>query len=183
MVDAANCRDFVDADGSVCDGAKHLDSLWAAGAGGCAGVFVAAVLVEQNEAMVGIGAVWRGVGWRPGDASSDGWVCAVGSVLLLGVVLSQRSGGAGVGNGGIGLTAVAVAAGLQLVAPAESAEYQRVALTRTYWFLSQWHWYELIGLVAPLMILSVVALGRRRDGRCGAGWPGTDGDGGRVSAM
>jgi hypothetical protein len=37
-------------------------------------------------------------------------------------------------------------------------------LTRDYWFLSQWHWYELIGLVAPLVILSVVARGERSEG-------------------
>ena len=57
-----------------------------------------------------------------------------------------------------------MAAGLQLSAPPESEIYQRVVLTRDYWFLSQWHWYELIGLIAPLVILSVVAMGRRREG-------------------
>jgi hypothetical protein len=38
-----------------------------------------------------------------------------------------------------------------------------VVLTRDYWFLSQWHWYELIGLIAPVLILSVVALRQRRE--------------------
>jgi len=89
---------------------------------------------------------------------------ALGSVLLLGVLLSQRRLVRVWGTVGLGVTAVAVAAGMQLMAPAESVDYQRVALTRTYWFLSQWRWYELIGLVAPLLILSVVALGRRKDG-------------------
>lgn len=89
---------------------------------------------------------------------------AIGSVLLLGVVLSPRRVVRIWATVGLGLTAVAMAAGLQLAAPAESAEYLRVALTRTYWFLSEWHWYELVGLVAPLVILSVVALGRRREG-------------------
>lgn len=37
-------------------------------------------------------------------------------------------------------------------------------MTRDYWFLSRWHWYEWIGLIAPLLILSVVALGLRREG-------------------
>jgi hypothetical protein len=68
------------------------------------------------------------------------------------------------GTVGLGLTGVAMAAGLQLSAPAESEIYQRVVLTRDYWFLSQWHWYELIGLIAPMVILSMVALGRRREG-------------------
>jgi hypothetical protein len=57
-----------------------------------------------------------------------------------------------------------MAGGLQLSAPPESEIYQRVVLTRDYWFLSQWHWYELIGLIAPLVILSVVALRQRREG-------------------
>jgi len=88
---------------------------------------------------------------------------ALGSVLLLGALLSsirlvQRWGAVM-----LGLTGVAMAAGLQLSTPPESETYQRVVLTRDYWFLSQWHWYEWIGLVAPLLILSVVAFGRRRD--------------------
>jgi hypothetical protein len=57
-----------------------------------------------------------------------------------------------------------MAAGLQVSSPPESAVYQRVVLTRDYWFLSQWHWYELIGLMAPMVILSVVAMGQRREG-------------------
>src|SRR4030081_1350711 len=75
-----------------------------------------------------------------------------------------RGGGGRGGWAGLGLTAVALAAVAQLSAPPESDAYQRVVLTRDYWFLSQWHWYELIGLIAPLVILSVVAMGRRREG-------------------
>ncbi len=89
---------------------------------------------------------------------------ALGSVALLGVLTSQRRPVRVWGTAGLCLAAVAIAAVMQLTAPAESAEYQRVALTRTYWFLSQWRWYELIGLVAPLLILSLVALGQRKDG-------------------
>ena len=89
---------------------------------------------------------------------------AMGSVMLLGVLLSPRRVVRIWGTVGLGMSAVAIAAGLQLAAPAESTEYLRVALTRTYWFLSEWRWYELVGLAAPLAILSVVALGRRRDG-------------------
>jgi hypothetical protein len=59
---------------------------------------------------------------------------------------------------------VALAGGLHLSAPPESEVYQRVVLTRDYWFLSQWHWYELIGLIAPLVILSVVAMAQRSVG-------------------
>ncbi len=87
-----------------------------------------------------------------------------GAVLLLGVLLSSSRRVRMWGTVGLGLTAVAMAAGLYLSAPPESAIYQRVMLTRDYWFLSRWHWYELIGLIAPVVILSVVAFGKRRDG-------------------
>jgi hypothetical protein len=89
---------------------------------------------------------------------------ALGSVLLLGASLSQSRMARVWGTVGLGLTGVAMAAGLHLSAPPESEIYQRVLLTRDYWFLSQWHWYELIGLIAPVVILSVVALGLRTEG-------------------
>jgi hypothetical protein len=88
---------------------------------------------------------------------------ALGSVLLLGAVLSRSRLARVWGTAGLGLTAVAMAAGLNLSTPPESAIYRGVMLTRDYWFLSQWHWYEWVGLIAPLMILSVVAMGLRRE--------------------
>jgi hypothetical protein len=51
-----------------------------------------------------------------------------------------------------------------LAAPQESPVYQTIMLTRDYWFLSQWHWYEWIGLAAPLLILSTIATRQRCDG-------------------
>jgi hypothetical protein len=50
--------------------------------------------------------------------------------------------------------ALALAACLQAVARPESAMYMRVALTRGYWFVAQWRWFELLGLAAPLVILT-----------------------------
>jgi hypothetical protein len=44
----------------------------------------------------------------------------------------------------------------QHLAPAEDPAYVRAALTRSYWFLSEWRWYEVAGLVAPLAILSAM---------------------------
>lgn len=35
--------------------------------------------------------------------------------------------------------------------------YTEAALTRTYFFLSFWHWYELLGLVVPLLMMIVAA--------------------------
>ncbi len=87
-----------------------------------------------------------------------------GSVLLMGTVMSSSRMVRVWGTAGLGLTAVAMAWGLMLSAPPESKIYQRVVLTRDYWFLSQWHWYELIGLIAPMVILSGIALGRRSEG-------------------
>jgi len=35
--------------------------------------------------------------------------------------------------------------------------YREAALTRTYFFLSFWHWYEVLGLVLPLLLMLVAA--------------------------
>ena len=52
--------------------------------------------------------------------------------------------------------AFTIAAAMQAFAPPESADYVAVARTRYYWFLSEWHWYELLGLVAPLVLLRLL---------------------------
>jgi hypothetical protein len=113
---------------------------------------------------------WRGVALCCG-ALALAWVMhplmaayALGSVLLLGALLSSNRLVQIWGTVMLGLTGVAMAAGLQMSTPPENEVYQRVLLTRDYWFLSQWHWYEWIGLIAPLLILSRVAFRWRRDG-------------------
>lgn len=35
--------------------------------------------------------------------------------------------------------------------------YKEAVLTRTYFFLSFWHWYEILGLVIPLLLMAVAA--------------------------
>jgi hypothetical protein len=50
--------------------------------------------------------------------------------------------------------ALCAAATLQAFARPESRDYARVALTRSYWFLSEWRWFEVVGLIAPLLILA-----------------------------
>ena len=93
-----------------------------------------------------------------------------GAVMLLGSALSSSRVVRVWGAAGLGLTAVAIAAALQMSSAPESEIYRRVVLTRSYWYLSEWQWYEWVGLVAPLMILSAVALRRRRrDDAAGAG--------------
>lgn len=78
-----------------------------------------------------------------------------GCVLILGCMLSPLRWVRRWGTLTLCLTAVAVATAMQMLAPAESALYVRVEMTRYYWFLGAWHWYELIGLAAPLMLLAI----------------------------
>jgi hypothetical protein len=54
------------------------------------------------------------------------------------------------------LAALALAATLQALAPAESPAYLVAALSRYYWFLSQWQWHELLGLAGPLAVLAAL---------------------------
>lgn len=39
-----------------------------------------------------------------------------------------------------------------------SAAYREAALSRTYYFLSGWHWYEVLGLIAPLLLMALAGL-------------------------
>jgi hypothetical protein len=64
---------------------------------------------------------------------------------------------------GLGIAAIVAAAVLQTMAQPESAAYKAVAMSRYYWFLSQWHWYEIAGVLAPLAILGWVVWRERRD--------------------
>jgi len=64
----------------------------------------------------------------------------------------------------LGVGAQVCAGVVQGLAPQESAEYVRVAITRYYWFLSEWQWFEWVGLVAPMVILGVAAVKAQQDG-------------------
>lgn len=51
---------------------------------------------------------------------------------------------------------IAGAAGvLQWMLPADSAAVRAASLSRSYWFLSEWQWYEWIGLIAPCVLLLI----------------------------
>jgi hypothetical protein len=52
--------------------------------------------------------------------------------------------------------ATVVAAAVQAFAPPESPALLEAILTRSYWFLSQWQWYELFGLAGPLIVLAAI---------------------------
>ena len=62
--------------------------------------------------------------------------------------------------------AVGLAAFVERISPSPSAGYVEVARTRTYWFLATWHWYELIGLIGPLIVLGWVASRETESGFC-----------------
>jgi hypothetical protein len=59
--------------------------------------------------------------------------------------------------------AVVLAACVEGFSPAASAEYAAVAQSRTYWFLHNWAWYELLGLVGPLAVVAILWLRRKGD--------------------
>ncbi len=75
---------------------------------------------------------------------------ALGLIIVLRILRSRRK---------ILLLAIlaflasAAASILQARAPAESAAVILAAESRYYWFLSQWHWYEIFGLIGPLLVL------------------------------
>ena len=50
---------------------------------------------------------------------------------------------------------------LQRLSPAESPALVLASLSRYYWFLSQWHWFELAGLAGPLLVLPGILHWRR----------------------
>ena len=89
---------------------------------------------------------------------------AMGCVLVLCCVSASTRRVQAWGTLGLCAAAVGVAATLWKLAPSDSEIYRRAAVSRYYWFLSEWQWYELVGLAAPLLILAVVAFGGRRKG-------------------
>jgi hypothetical protein len=85
---------------------------------------------------------------------------ALGATLMLACIRSSWREVRVFGTATLALSSLALAEAAQLIAKSETADYIRVALTRSYWFPAQWAWYELVGLAAPLAILTVFA--RRR---------------------
>ncbi|HVX56558.1 MAG TPA: hypothetical protein VHA37_02395 [Candidatus Saccharimonadales bacterium] len=63
--------------------------------------------------------------------------------------------------GALCAVAVVAAACLERVGPANTAAYAEVARTRTYWFLSRWQWYELLGLLGPVAVLLPMSAARQ----------------------
>lgn len=89
---------------------------------------------------------------------------ALACVLLIGCAASESAAVRRWGTAGLCAAGVLAAWMMWMCAPAESAPYRQAIVTRYYYFLSQWRWYEWMGLIAPLAILAVVAFGRWREG-------------------
>jgi hypothetical protein len=85
---------------------------------------------------------------------------AFGCTLILACMLTpnRRIRIAGVAT--LCAVALGIATALYYRAPPESQAYLHVALTRTYWFVARWQWYEQFGLAAPLAILAAISLQR-----------------------
>ncbi|HEX9201572.1 MAG TPA: hypothetical protein VF865_18590 [Acidobacteriaceae bacterium] len=87
---------------------------------------------------------------------------AFSATLMLICLRSPRQAVRRWGSVALAGTALMLAAWLREIAKPESADYIRIALTRTYWFPAEWRWFELLGLAAPLTILSILASGKLR---------------------
>ncbi|HEY9139167.1 MAG TPA: hypothetical protein VIM67_12915, partial [Terriglobus sp.] len=64
----------------------------------------------------------------------------------------------------VGAIIVGTAGVLQWLLPADSAAARAASLSRSYWFLSEWQWYEWIGLIAPcILLLTFLTIAWRED--------------------
>ncbi len=82
---------------------------------------------------------------------------ALAATLMLICLRSARRSARIGGTATLSAVALTLAACVQHITKPESADYIRVAMTRTYWFPAAWSWYELLGLAAPLIILGMLA--------------------------
>jgi hypothetical protein len=62
----------------------------------------------------------------------------------------------------LALSALALAAVLHTLAPAETPAIIAAEKSRYYWFLSQWQWFELLGLIGPLAVLAALLVRYRK---------------------
>jgi hypothetical protein len=68
------------------------------------------------------------------------------------------------------LLAILVAAVLYHAGTPATPHSLEAARTRTYWFIENWHWYEISGLVIPLLVLATLARINQPRGRQAARW-------------
>jgi hypothetical protein len=58
----------------------------------------------------------------------------------------------------LSLAVIGIMVTIQIVSPADSDAVRAASLSRSYWFPSQWQWYEWIGLAAPVVMLLASAV-------------------------
>ena len=85
-----------------------------------------------------------------------------GCIVAMGTAMTSRRRNWLIAAMALCISAITVAAILQKVGQPESSDYRQVAMSRYYWFLSRWHWYEWMGLAGPLGILGFAAFTRQR---------------------
>lgn len=68
------------------------------------------------------------------------------------------------------LLAILVAAVLYHAGAPATPHSLEAARTRTYWFIENWHWYEIAGLVIPLLVLATLACINQPRGRQATRW-------------
>lgn len=81
---------------------------------------------------------------------------ALGCALVLAAAGLMNGKWQWVAYAGVCVTGLAAAALLIRFALPCPPGYMEIARTRSYWFLSSWHWYELLGLAAPLLVLAAI---------------------------
>ncbi len=89
---------------------------------------------------------------------------ALTCVLALAAALPSNRNTRAIASIGLCLAGLGTAMAIQCMSLPESIAYLNVAMTRRYWFLSQWHWYEWIGIAAPLLIMGWFGAARRHEG-------------------
>jgi hypothetical protein len=82
---------------------------------------------------------------------------AVAFILVLRTFRARRRS---LGLLALTICALGLATTLYLVSPPTSAPVIHAAISRYYWFLSQWQWYELAGLAGPLIVLATLLRAR-----------------------
>ncbi len=81
---------------------------------------------------------------------------ALGCVILMACLSLRNPKWKIISTVGVCLLSFGLAAFVSWLAPAQSGSYTEAAQTRTYWFLDDWHWYEWVGLIAPLCVLAAL---------------------------
>ncbi|AFL87743.1 hypothetical protein Terro_1435 [Terriglobus roseus DSM 18391] len=81
----------------------------------------------------------------------------VWAALLFATVMARRSNRPAAWTAGLAAATLAAMATLQAFAPPDSGAVRAASLSRGYWFLAQWEWYEWVGLVAAPVLLLLFA--------------------------